>query len=183
MSKKLIFLFAGIIVLAGGTALALKLLGIWPFSSQINSSVQTLDQGVNKNNKLLPKNEITIKMDPIFIPIIQRNKVALNLKLEMSIICDKGSEQLLKQKLPILKDAYIQDLFSFIPRKLRKNSKLDKGTLKRRLEIIGNKTVGKGKILSINIINYSEAAEDEISKTSDVKDKDSSKSKEGTSKD
>jgi len=187
MPKKLIFLFAGIVILAGGTALALKLLGVWPFSSPTNTTVQTLNEGVNKTKKPLPKNEITIKMDPIFIPIIQKNKVALNLKLEMSIVCDKGSEQLLKQKLPILKDAYIQDLFSFIPRKLRKNSKLDKGTLKRRLEIIGNKTVGKGKILSINIINYSEAAEDEISTKSDAKDKDkdkdSSKSKEETSKD
>ena len=108
---------------------------------------------------------------------------ALNLKLEISIVCDKAAEQLLNQKLPILKDAYIQDLFSFIPRKLRKNSKLDKDTLKRRLEIIGNKTIGRGKILSINIINYSEAAEDEISKKSEVKDKDTKESKEETSKD
>ena len=183
MPKKLIFLFAGIVILAGGTALALKLLGVWPFSSPTNPTVQTLDEGVNKNKKPLPKNELTVKMDPIFIPIIQKNKVALNLKLEISIVCDKVSEQLIKQKLPILKDAYIQDLFSFIPRKLRKNSKLDKGTLKRRLEIIGNKTIGKGKILYINIINYSEAAENEISKKSDVKDKDSGKSKEETSKD
>ena len=183
MPKKLIFLFAGIVILAGGTALALKLLGVWPFSSSTNPTVESLDEGDNKNKKPLLKDEITIKMDPIFIPIIQKNKVALNLKLEMSIVCEKASEQLLKQRLPILKDAYIQDLFSFIPRKLRKNSKLDKGTLKRRLEIIGNKTVGKGKILSINIINYSEAAEDEISKKSEVKDKDSSKSNEETSKD
>ena len=74
-------------------------------------------------------------------------------------------------------------MFSFIPRKLRKNSKLDKVTLKRRLEIIGNKTIGKGKILSINIINYSEAAEDEISRKSEVKEKDSSESKVETNKD
>ena len=60
---------------------------------------------------------------------------------------------------------------------------MDKDTLKRRLEIIGNKTIGKGKILSINIINYSEAAEDEISKKREVKDKDTRESKEETSKD
>ncbi len=183
MPKKLIFLFAGIVILAGGTALTLKLLGVWPFSSATNATVQTPDEVANKNQKPLAKNQITIEMDPIFIPIIQKNKVALNLKLEISIVCDKASEQLLNQKLPILKDAYIQDLFSFIPRKLRKNSKLDKDTLKRRLEIIGNKTIGQGKILSINIINYSEAAEDEISKKSEVKDKDTRESKEETSKD
>ena len=183
MPKKLIFLFAGIIILAGGTVLALNLLGVWPFSSPTSAVVQPTDQEANKNKKGLPKNKTTIKMEPIFIPIIQRNKVALNLKLEMAIVCAKKSEQLVKQKLPILKDAYIQDLLSFIPRKLRKNSKLDKVTLKRRLEIIGNKTIGKGKILSINIINYSEAAEDEISRKSEVKEKDSSESKVETNKD
>ena len=183
MPKKLIFLFAGIIILAGGTALTLKLLGVWPFSPPTDATVQTLDEAANKNTKPLPKNEITIEMDPIFIPIIQKNKVALNLKLEISIVCDKDSEQSLNQKLPIIKNAYIQDLFSFIPRKLRKNSKLDKDTLKRRLEIIGNKTIVKGKILSINIINYSEAAQDEISKKSEVKDKVIIESKEGTIKD
>ena len=183
MSKKLLFLFAGIIILAGGTALTLKLLGVWPFSSPDSAVVQPIDQETKKSKKGSSKNEVTIKIEPIFIPIIQKNKVALNLKLEIAIVCDKRSERLLTEKLPILKDAYIQDLFSFIPRKLRKNSKLDKGTLKRRLEIIGNKVIGKEKILSINIINYSEAGEDEISKKSEVEDKDPSEPKEETSKD
>ena len=105
MPKKLIILFAGIIILAGGTALALKLMGVWPFSSPSSAVVQPTDQEVNKNKKELPKNETTIKMEPIFIPIIQKNKVALNLKLEMAIVCDKRSARLWTEKLPILKDA------------------------------------------------------------------------------
>ena len=52
MPKKLIFLFAGIVILAGVTALTLKLLGVWPFSSPTNATVQTLDEVENKNQNV-----------------------------------------------------------------------------------------------------------------------------------
>jgi len=55
-----------------------------------------------------------------------------------------------------LKDAYVRDLFSFIPRQLRKSKKLDQETLRRRLQVMGQRTIGKGIINAVNIKSYSE---------------------------
>ena len=101
----------------------------------------------------------TVTMDPLLIPIIQGDKVKLNLKLELQIETPEKREAELRQKLPILKDAFIRDLFSFIPRHLRKNKELDEKTLKRRLEAVGQRTLGNKVINSIVIKDYSEAQE------------------------
>ena len=54
-----------------------------------------------------------------------------------------------------MKDAYVRDLFSFIPRQLRKSKKLDQETLSRRLQVVGQRTIGKGIIHAVNIKSYS----------------------------
>ena len=156
MPKIVIFIFAGIILLAGGGITLMQQLEIGPFASEeANASA---DAG--KREK--PKEPVvlrTITMDPLFIPIIQGNKVKLNLQLELQIKTPEKWEAKLQQKLPILKDAFIRDLFSFIPRHLRKSKELDEDTLKRRLKIVGQRAIGNKAIHSIVIKNYSEAKE------------------------
>ena len=98
----------------------------------------------------------TVTMAPLSIPIIQNGKILLNLRLEVQIDTSKKKALKLREKLPILKDAYVRDLFSFIPRQLRKSKKLDMETLRKRLRVVGQRTIGKGIIYAVNIKSYSE---------------------------
>jgi hypothetical protein len=95
-------------------------------------------------------------MAPLSIPIIQNGKIALNLQLEVEIDTTEKNAPKLQEKLPILKDAYVRDLFSFIPRQLRISKKLDQETLRRRLQVVGQRTIGKEIIHAVNIKSYSE---------------------------
>ena len=154
MPKIVIFVFVGIILLSGGSIGLMMYLEIGPFA---NEEKKTNVDSTTKDEK--PENKIviqTVTMAPLSIPIIQNGKIALNLQLEVQIDTTEKKAPKLQEKLPILKDAYVRDLFSFIPRQLRKSKKLDQETLRRRLQVMGQRTIGKGIILAVNIISYSE---------------------------
>ena len=154
MPKIVIFVFVGIIVLSGGSVVLMMQMGIGPFANEEKKA--TVDS-TPKDEKPEKKIAIeTVTMAPLSIPIIQNGKIALNLQLEVQIDSIKEKAPKLREKLPILKDAYVRDLFSFIPRQLRKSKKLDQETLRRRLQVMGQRTIGKGIILAVNIKSYSE---------------------------
>ena len=154
MPKIVIFVFVGIILLSGGSIGLMMYLEIGPFA---NEEKKANVDSTPKDEKPEKKIDIeTVTMAPLSIPIIQNGKIALNLQLEVEIDTTEIKAPKLREKLPILKDAYVRDLFSFIPRQLRKSKKLDQETLRRRLQVMGQRTIGKGIILSVNIKSYSE---------------------------
>ena len=154
MPKIVIFVFVGIILLSGGSIGLMMYLEIGPFA---NEEEKANENSTTKDEKPEKKTTIqTVTMAPLSIPIIQNGKIALNLQLEVEIDTTEKKAPKLREKLPILKDAYVRDLFSFIPRQLRKSKKLDQETLRRRLQVMGQRTIGKGIILSVNIKSYSE---------------------------
>ena len=159
MSKKVIFIVVGVVFLLGGAVLFLQLMGIWPFESsevaeKSKNSAKAISNEEGKNEDI----ELSsIPMEPIGIPIIQKGKVALNLELDIQVQVYKNRESIFQKKLPIVRDAYVRDLFSFIPRQLRKSKQLDLETLNRRLKVIGQRLIGKGIISAVNVKKYAEA--------------------------
>ena len=154
MPKIVIFVFLGIILLSGSSIGLMMYLEIGPFA---NEEKKANENSTTKDEKSEKKIAIeTVTMAPLSIPIIQNGKIALNLQLEVQIDTTDKKALKLREKLPILKDAYVRDLFSFIPRQLRISKKLDQETLRRRLQVMGQRTIGKGIILAVNIKSYSE---------------------------
>jgi len=154
MPKIVIFVFVGIILLSGGSIGLMMYLEIGPFANEEKKeNVDNMPKDEESEKKLVVQ---TITMAPLSIPIIQNGKIALNLQLEVQIDTTDKKAPKLREKLPILKDAYVRDLFSFIPRQLRKSKKLDQETLRRRLQVMGQRTIGKGIINAVNIKSYSE---------------------------
>ena len=154
MPKIVIFIFVGIILLSGGAIILMMQMEIGPFAGDGKmADVDTAQKDEKAEKTIVIK---TITMAPLSIPIIQNGKIALNLQFEVEIDTTEKLAPKLKEKLPILKDAYVRDLFSFIPRQLRKSKKLDQETLRRRLRVVGQRTIGKAIILSVNIKSYSE---------------------------
>jgi len=154
MPKIVIFVFVGIILLSGGSVALMMQMEIGPFANEEKkANVDSTPKDEKPEKKIAIE---TVTMAPLSIPIIQNGKIALNLQLEVQIDTTQKKAPKLREKLPILKDAYVRDLFSFIPRQLRKSKKLDQETLRRRLRVVGQRTIGKGIILAVNIKSYSE---------------------------
>ena len=154
MPKIVIFVFVGIILLSGGSVALMMQMEIGPFANEEKkANVDSTPKDEKPEKKIAIE---TVTMAPLSIPIIQNGKIALNLQLEVQIDTTEKKAPKLREKLPILKDAYVRDLFSFIPRQLRKSKKLDQETLRRRLKVVGQRTIGKGIILAVNIKSYSE---------------------------
>ena len=149
MPKLIIFIFTGVIVLVGASVILMQQMEIGFFASE----------EVLEDKPKEPEVLRVVTMEPLLIPIFEENKVSLNLQLELQIKTPENKELYLQRKLPVLKDAYIRDLFSFIPRQLRKNKKLDLSTLNRRLKVVGQRTIGKGVINLVEVKSYSEAKE------------------------
>ncbi len=129
------------LMLAGATISVLKWLGIGPFGdpAEVEATGTTPDEPLH-----------FVTMDVLVIPIFQGEKVAatvqIQLKLEATNL-ENASE--IARLLPRLNDAFLRDLYGFIPRHLRKKERLDLALIKDRLQMVGDKVAGPGVIKSV----------------------------------
>ncbi len=138
--KKLMVVFAAILILAGGAVATMKWLAIGPF--------EVADAGAKEEEPEEPKEEaIFVDMDPLMLPIIKGSQIAgtiqVQIKLETS---GKDNAIFLKRRLTKVSDAFVKDLHGFVPRLLKKKERLDVVILKDRLKVIGERLLGKGYI-------------------------------------
>ncbi|MCH6590062.1 MAG: hypothetical protein O6829_04405 [Alphaproteobacteria bacterium] len=139
--KKLVIAVAIMLMLAGATISVLKWLGIGPFGdpAEVEATGTTPDEPLH-----------FVTMDVLVIPIFQGEKVAatvqIQLKLEATNL-ENASE--IARLLPRLNDAFLRDLYGFIPRHLRKKERLDLALIKDRLQMVGDKVAGPGVIKSV----------------------------------
>ena len=142
MAKKLIVGIVAILVLAGGTTAAMKFLNIGPFS-----------EGPIQDNKSAKKRvPIFIDMEPLILSLIEDDKISEPLQIQITLETD-GQENatFLEQRLTKLKAEFFKDLYSFVPRLLKKKNRLDIPILKERLKIVGSRLVGKSYIESVQV--------------------------------
>jgi len=147
MPKLLIIILAVCILAAGGGVTFMQQMEIGPFAEEPELSAEekaTVAAVAARKKALAPRRFIT--MEPIMVPIFRGDVVAATIQLQVQLETRKESEAIINKKLPLLKDAYIRDLHSYVPRLLRKHKDLDIAALKRRLIIIGSRTIGKGLI-------------------------------------
>ena len=141
--KKIVIGAAVLLMLAGATVSVLKWLGIGPFGN--GDAVETVATGTTPGE---PPRFVT--MDVLVIPIIQGDKVAalvqIQLKLEAGTV-ENAAE--IARLLPRLSDAFLRDLYGFIPRHLRKEERLNVALIKDRLQLVGDKVAGPGVIKSV----------------------------------
>ena len=141
--KKLVIAAAVMLMLAGATVSVLKWLGIGPFG--IGGAVETEATGTTPGEA-----PHFVTMDVLVIPVFQGEKVAatvqIQLKLEAASV-ENATE--IARLLPRLNDAFLRDLYGFLPRHLRKEKRLDVALIKDRLQLAGDKVAGPGVIKSV----------------------------------
>ena len=139
--KKLVIAVAIMLMLAGATISVLKWLGIGPFGdpAEVEATGTTPDEPLH-----------FVTMDVLVIPIFQGEKVAATVQIQLKLeATNLESASEIARLLPRLNDAFLRDLYGFIPRHLRKEERLDVALIKDRLQLVGDKVAGPGVIKSV----------------------------------
>ncbi|MDA0306028.1 MAG: hypothetical protein O3B76_07040 [Proteobacteria bacterium] len=139
--KKLIIIIALLVMLTGGAIAALKTLSLGPFKNQIKTV---------KAKEIRADTAIFIDMEPLGIPIFRGNRVIATIQIQVKL--ETGNEdnsEIIKRKMPVIRDAFIRDLHSFMPRLLKAKERVDVLIVKQRLQYIGDKVAGKGLIKNV----------------------------------
>ena len=141
--KKLILLFAMLLFLIGGTIGLLKFLEIGPFKPKKGDVKKVVIKEVVDTT-------VFIDMEPMAIPIFQGNRVAATVQIQVKLETNNENKaERIKKMMPIIIDAFVRDLHSFMPRLLRAEERIDILIIKQRLQLIGDKVTGKGTISNV----------------------------------
>ncbi|NVK18023.1 MAG: hypothetical protein HWE30_04950 [Methylocystaceae bacterium] len=137
MKKAIIFLVL-LVVVVGAVIGALYFLELGPFEK---------GEPVPKTQEELElertDNKSTVKIKAFTIPMFQGERVAGSIQVQFELEVEKGQEEVINAKMLRLEDAYLRDLYVFMPRLLRNKEKLDILALKRRLKRVTNKVLGE----------------------------------------
>ena len=137
MSRLLIMVVAGFIVLAGGAFTVMQQLELGPFAPK-----KEAEPAQASTVKVDPVRFVS--MDPLVVPIIVNDRVVSTVQIEIQLETTQSRERNLTGLLPKLTDAFVTDLRSYVPRIMRDKNDVDTETLKKRLAIIGERAIGKG---------------------------------------
>ena len=86
-------------------------------------------------------------MEPLAIPIFQGNKVAATVQIQVKL--ETNGKSNVKKIMPVITDAFVRDLHSFMQRLLKAKEQIDVLIIKQRLQLISNKAAGKGLIKNV----------------------------------
>lgn len=141
--KKLVILFGLLLMLVGGTVTSLKYLKVGPFVETEEEKKEVVEEEVEDTTKF-------VDMDPLAISIFQGNAVAAIIQIQLKLETN-GEDNVVKIKriMPVINDAFLRDLHSFLPRLLRAEERLDILIIKQRLQLISDKVAGKGLIKNV----------------------------------
>ncbi len=150
--KKVVIIFSVLLMLSGGTVSVLKWLQIGPFAVVTEEDLQA-----QKDVATPDEPPIEIEMDDLYISILAEDSVAATVMIKLKIdVIGKTNEEEVTKVLPRLSDAFFKDLYVFIPRVIRRESKLNGDILSERLKMVGDKVMGPGIIHNVIIIEVTE---------------------------
>jgi flagellar basal body-associated protein FliL len=140
--KKILLIFGLLVMLCGGTVSALKFLKLGPFQGE-----EVVEE---KPEEQVEATILFVDMEPLAIPVFQGNRVAATVQIEVKLVTNsKDNVERIKQIMPIITNAFVRDLHSFMPRLLKAEERIDVLIIKQRLQLISNKVAGKGLIKNV----------------------------------
>lgn len=141
--KKLLLIFGLLIMLGGGTVSSLKFLNLGPFKGD-----EVVEE--DKQEEEVDDTTLFVDMEPLAIPIFQGNRVAATVQIQVKLETNgKDNVDRIKRIMPIITDAFVRDLHSFMPRLLKSEERIDVLIIKQRLQFISDKVAGKGLIKNV----------------------------------
>jgi len=142
--KKIFIGFLVLICIMGGAVGAMKWLQLGPFASA--------DAEANKPKRPAKGEAKFIEISPLLINVFGNDKVLGNFQFELKLeVWTEPHYVEVRKKAPILKDAFIKDLHTFIPRMLKEYDQLNLGVLQQRLQQRSDIVLGKDVVQSVLI--------------------------------
>ncbi len=144
--KKLIIVFVVVLLLAGGAFSVMKWMKMGPFA----------EEGQEQEAPAPVEPPRFLDMEGLNIPIFQGERVAaiIQIQLKIETIGDENSEKV-KKLLPRLGDAFLRELYVYLPRLIKKEEQLNVLLIKRRLQREADKVAGKGVVNNILVQSIS----------------------------
>ena len=144
--KKIIIIFAILLMIGGGTISVLKWLQIGPFSNKVEEE---------KITQVEPP--IDIKMDKLSIPIFAEDRVAATILIELKVqVLGVENQQALIKQLPRLTDAFFKELYVFVPQLIRRKTKLTTSILTTRMQKAAKKVLSPGLLHKIVMLKVTD---------------------------
>lgn len=142
MIRTIAIAVAVILMIAGGAVGIMKQLEWGPFAPKAGAATEEPDKPAEP-----PR---FVDMDPLVIPIFSEDRVVAAIQIQLKIeTAGVANEDYLNRMKPRLGDAFLRDLYAFIPRLVQKGGQLDVLAIKQRLQLVANKVVGEGKVSSV----------------------------------
>ena len=142
--KKIIVILAALFILVGGAVATLKWLGLGPFE---NSETAETEEAPDKDPGM---QTIFVDMEPIMVQLLKGNAVAMTVEVQVKIETEGQDNAIfLTRQMPKISDAFVRDLYAFMPRMLKTKKRIDVLILKQRLQVVGERLMGKGLIKDI----------------------------------
>ena len=91
------------------------------------------------------------------VPIFAEDRVVAAIQIQLKLeTAGTANEAYLNRIKPRLGDAFLRDLYAFIPRLVQKGGQLDVLAIKQRLQTVADKVAGPGKINSVLVQSVSD---------------------------
>lgn len=107
----------------------------------------------------MPGGPAYVRMDPIFIPIIEGSNIKRQLGITLMIeLTEDQVRSDVEARRKQLTDAFFRDLYSFFQSTAGKNKRVDQAYLKTRLLHVAERVVGPHQVKEILIEQFFERA-------------------------
>ena len=139
--KKFVIVFAMLLMLSGGTISIMKTLEMGPFAKA---------EGEAAEEAALDEPPRFIEMGLLLIPIFSGDRVATTIQIQIRLeTIGTENEDKVNKMMPRINDAFLRDLYAFIPRLIRKEGKIRAIVVKKRLELIAGKVADPDLISNV----------------------------------
>ena len=149
MVRTIAIVVAVLLMVAGGTIGVMKQMELGPFASATESG-ETEPQEPEEPPRF-------IDMDPLVVPVFAGDAVVATIQIHLKLeTMGAANEEAINRLMPRLNDAFLRDLYTYIPRLLRKKGNVDVSAIKNRLQRVAVKTAGEGRIDNILVQSVTE---------------------------
>jgi len=139
--KKFVVVFAMLLMLSGGSISIMKTLEMGPFAK---TEGEAAEEAVSDEPPRF------IEMGLLLIPIFSGDRVATTIQIQIKLeTMGTENESKVNKMMPRINDAFLRDLYAFIPRLVRKEGKIRAIVIKKRLEMIAGKVAGPDLISNV----------------------------------
>ncbi|MHA1597197.1 MAG: hypothetical protein ACTSV1_00600 [Alphaproteobacteria bacterium] len=149
--KKIVIAFSILLMLSGGAVSVMKWMEIGPFEPVDERAL------TEENAATTDEATIDIPLDPLIIPVFSGDQVVATVMIGVKLqVIGSDNEEAVTKILPRLSDGFLRDLYSFIPRVIRKQRKLNAAILGERMKLIADKVAGPDLVHKIVVESMTE---------------------------